>query len=139
MKSTFLLETRKGSFKESRAYIKAFSAITIIFFIFLGFFTAYFVKRNLFLPLEMLLSSTSKVERDEKQNIKDMLPNDEMGHLLFSFYQMSEKIHKKTESLTYKAHHDQLTGLKNRIELDQEIQDSIFNMANNDTKIAVFF
>ena len=134
-----LLEKRNGDYRESRAQITALVVIEILFFIFLGLVTAFFVKGNLFNPLKLLLLNTSKMERGERQEVSDLLPNDEMGYLLSRFYQMSEKVLEKTESLAYSAKHDELTGLKNRAGLHDEINDSIISLKNLDTKMAVIF
>lgn len=42
-----------------------------------------------------------------------------MGYLLSRFYLMSEKIHAKIEELTFEATHDVLTGLANRVTINQ--------------------
>jgi len=105
----------------------------------MGFITAFFLKGNLFNPLKMLLLNTAKMERGERQEVVDLLPNDEMGYLLSRFYKMSEKILEKTELLDFKSKHDELTGLRNRVGLQDEINDSIKSLKNHDTKMAVIF
>ncbi len=134
-----LLEKRDGDYRESRAQITTLMTIEILFFIFLGLLTALFVKGNLFNPLKLLLLNTSKMERGERQEVSDLLPANEMGYLLSRFYQMSEKVLEKTEILDYSAKHDELTGLKNRAELYDLINDSIARLENLDTKMAVIF
>ena len=134
-----LLEIRKGDFREYRAYITTLIGIEILFFIFLAIITSLFVNNNLFHPLKLLLKSTSKMEKGERQKIEDILPNDEMGYLLSKFYQMSEKVYEKTELLSYKAHHDELTGLYNRTGLGKEINDSIIDLNEGGGKLAVLF
>lgn len=134
-----LLEKRKGDFRESRAYITTMVAVEILFFIFMGIITALFVRNRLFSPLALLLESTKNVEKGKKQNIDDILPNDEMGYLLSRFYQMSEKVYDKTAALTYDANHDALTNLRNRSGVDKEIGDSIKDLAGSNKKAAVLF
>lgn len=79
------------------------------------------------------------MEKGERQKIEDILPNDEMGYLLSRFYQMSEKVYEKTELLSYRAHHDELTGLRNRAGLGKEINDSIIDLNEGGGKLAVLF
>ena len=133
------LEKRKGDFRQSRAQITTMIAIEIVFFIFMWLFTVFFIKDKLFLPIEMLLKNTLKMEKGEKQNIEDILPKDEMGYLLSSFYNMSEKIYNKTKKLTYESTHDTLTGLNNRVEIDRVISNSIVCLAGNNKKMAIYF
>ncbi|MBL4660788.1 MAG: diguanylate cyclase, partial [Alcanivoracaceae bacterium] len=134
-----LLEKRKGDFRENRAQITTIIGIEIAFFTLMGAITAFFIQNKLFLPIEMLLTATSKMEKGQKQTIEDILPNDEMGYLLSRFYKMSEKIFAKTKTLAYEATHDSLTGLKNRSSIYEEIAESIGNLAGTDIKMAVFF
>ncbi|MDM8564737.1 diguanylate cyclase [Candidatus Halobeggiatoa sp. HSG11] len=133
-----LLEQRKGEFKESRAYIAAMVGFELLFFIFMSIFTGVFIKNKLYQPLEMLINGTDKMEKGEKQDISDILPNDEMGYLLSRFYRMSETVRAKTKALSYEASHDALTGLKNRAGLEAEIDESI-RALNENQKLAVLF
>lgn len=133
-----LLEQRKGEFKEYRAYITAVVGFEVIFFIFMSIITGLFIRNKLYQPLGMLMAGTAKMEKGEKQNIADMLPNDEMGYLLSRFFRMSEVVHTKTEALNYEASHDALTGLKNRAKLESELPESILEL-DDEQKLAVLF
>jgi diguanylate cyclase (GGDEF)-like protein len=135
----FLLEIRKGDFREYRAYITTLIGIEILFFIFMGIITIFFINNNLFHPLKLLLEITSKMEKGERHKVEDILSDDEMGYLLSRFYQMSEKVYEKTELLSYRAHHDELTGLKNRTGVGKEINDSIVSLNKSSGKLAVLF
>jgi len=134
-----LLEQRKGDFRENRAHLTTLIAIEIIFFVFLALMTISFLNKSLFAPLELLLSSTLKMESGQKVEITDVVSNDEMGYLLSRFFKMQEKVHKRTEVLDYKAHHDELTGLKNRTNMFEEIANSIEKLDALSRKCAVFF
>ncbi len=125
-----LLEKRMGDYKADRAYLITFVVIQLVFFMSLGIFTVIFIKNNLFVPLAMLLTSTEKVERGEKSSIEDILPNNEIGYLLSRFYQMSETIYSNTESLTYQAQHDTLTGLETIAEMQLAIDHAISSGQN---------
>ena len=134
-----LLEKRKGDFRESRARLTTLLIIEVIVFIFLAIITFFFVHGSLFAPLKLLISSTSKMERGEKQDVSALLPNDEMGYLLSRFYKMSNKVIEKNESLSYQATHDELTGLRNRVDIHNEINNAIMYLENTNRKIGIMF
>lgn len=134
-----LLEQRKGDFRAHRAKITTIIIAEIMFFIFLAIITISFLNKNLFHPLRLLLTNTHKMEDGEKIDITDITSNDEMGYLLSSFLRMNEKVHSRTERLDYKAHHDELTGLKNRTSMYNEIEDVIGHLQEFNTKFAVMF
>jgi len=134
-----LLEKRKGDYREHRARLTTIIYVEIMFFVFLGFMTFSFLNRQLFSSLKLLLASTQKMDRGEKVNIADVLSNDEMGYLLSAFYKMNQKVHHRTQTLDYKAHHDELTGLENRTKMLDKIENAIKNSKESDTKIAVLF
>ena len=134
-----LLEMRNGDFKASHAKINTLILVELLFFIFLSIFTFLFLNRNLFRPLKLLLKNTQKTEEGKRLEIADVVPHDEMGHLLSRFFVMSEKVHKRTKKLVYKAHHDDLTGLKNRTNMLEEIESAINDSKELDTKLALYF
>lgn len=134
-----LLETRIGDYKAHRATITTLIIIEIIFFVFLAILSFSFLSKNLFAPLHTLLVSTQKMEAGEEVRISDITPKDEMGFLLSSFYSMYEKVHKRTQKLNYKAHHDELTGLLNRTLVLDEINNAVIHARDNETKSAVIY
>lgn len=134
-----LLEQRKGDFKAYKATITTLIAVEIMFFVFLALMTITFLNRNLFSPLKVLLSSTNKMEEGKKVEVTDIIPNDEMGYLLSRFFKMQEKVYDRTEKLDFKAHHDELTGLKNRTSMYLEIENDIKLLKKTKTKFAVLF
>lgn len=79
------------------------------------------------------------MQKGEKLDITDVVEKNEMGDLLTAFFKMNEIVHEKTEVLAYKAHHDELTGLKNRSMVYSELQDAINRSGKVETKIAVYF
>jgi diguanylate cyclase (GGDEF)-like protein len=133
------LERRKGDYRENRAQITTLIAVEITIFIGLAIITLTLLKRNFFNPLKLLLFNAKKVEAGEKIDVEDILEKDEMGTLLSTFYMMSKKISQRERILDYKAHHDELTGLKNRVVISREIDQSICDLQKNGGKIAVLF
>lgn len=127
------LSLRVADYRAHKAQISTLIIIELILFIALALFSLAFLNKNLFYPLNLLLTSTHKMERGEVVDINDITNRDEMGYLLASFYKMHLKIHKKVSRLDHKAHHDELTGVRNRMnlyaEIDQILEQASFNTA----------
>ncbi len=136
---TVLLEQRKGDFRESRAQITTLVAVEIVLFIGLYIMTITFLRRSFFTPLELLLASVKKLEGGHKLDVSDVVKNDEMGHLLSTFFVMSEKVYQREEDLGFKAHHDELTRLKNRLTMSEEIEGAIGGLQEVGGMIAILF
>lgn len=134
-----LLEQRKGDFKASRAMITTLILVELMLFTFLAFFTFSFLQKNIFQPLDLLLSCTKKAEQGKPIDITDITKKDEMGYLIASFFTMSEKIYQRTNELNFKAHHDELTGLNNRTNIFNDIENAMVHSKDNKTKLAIFF
>ncbi|MDX2367195.1 MAG: diguanylate cyclase [Colwellia sp.] len=134
-----LLEQRKGDFQASRTRIETLILVQLLFFTFLAVFTLFFLNKNLFQPLKTLIYITKKLEEGRPLSIVDVVQNDEMGSLLSSFYTMSEKVYERTQVLGRKAFYDELTGLKNRSNMNDEIENAINNSKEFNNKLAVFF
>ncbi|MFC1503298.1 diguanylate cyclase domain-containing protein [Pseudomonadota bacterium] len=134
-----LLEQRKAGIREVRGRVTTFLVVEIVFFSLFAIFTFSFINNRLFAPMNRLLSSTARMKEGEKVEIPDVVSNDEMGILLSNFYSMSEKVHNRTQTLRHKAFHDELTGLKNRATVFEEIDSAIEESSLTDSKIVVFF
>lgn len=134
-----LLEKRKGDYKENRSQLVTLIKLQMVFLVFLAIATIFFMKRNLFDPLHLLLSSTKKMQQGEKLDISDIVEKNEMGNLLSAFFTMNEIVHEKTETLTYKAHHDELTGLKNRSMVNDDLEYALQHAKRSHSKVAVYF
>lgn len=128
-----LLAERESDYVAHRTQITTLIVVEFILFISLAFLSLNFLQRNLFDPLNLLLHSTKKMEKGEIVDVEDITKRDEMGYLLASFYKMNLKVHKKVSHLDHAAHHDSLTGLRNRVnlytEIDQLLQLSEFKTA----------
>jgi len=133
------LEERKGDFKANRAIVATMVLMEIIVFSILAIATALFLNRNLFQPLSLLLSSTQRMELGEKLDVTDILAKDEMGRLLSSFHKMHQKVYARTETLTHQAHYDELTGLKNRSELLDDMEAMLTGLDDSTGKVAVLY
>ncbi len=134
-----LLERRKGDLKEYKAVLTTLVFVEIVFFIGLYLATFWFLNKNLFLPLKLLVKTAEKVEKGKKLEASDIVDKDEVGILLSAFYNMAEKVYERERSLDHKAKHDSLTGLKNRETVLQDIEESIAKSQKSKTKIAILF
>ncbi len=134
-----LLEKRKGDLREVRGQITTLIIAEIIFFIFLAIITFLFLQKNLFEPLKLLLDSTRKMDSGEEVDIIDVIPKDEMGFLLATFFKMQRNVYKRTESLDFQANHDELTGLRNRAHVFEDVSESIESAIQNNSKCAILF
>ena len=135
----FLLERRKATFSIKRARISTLIVVEIVFFISLAISTLLFLQRNLFSPLKLLLLSAKKIESGEKLEINDIVDKNEMGKLLSTFFDMSQKVYQREQALGRLAHHDKLTGLKNRLTVSEDIEKSISELREKGGKLAVLF
>ena len=134
-----LLEARKGDYREQKAKINTLILVEIIFFIVLAFMTILFFNKNLFEPLKILLSGTEQTERGERIIVQDILAKDEMGYLISQIFSMNHIVNDKVDNLDYKSNHDELTGLKNRTQLFDFLQEAISKAKESNTKVAVLF
>jgi len=134
-----LLELRKSELHKSRKMMTSVIIVEIIFYSLFAILTFSFINERLFLPIKLLLSNTAKMKKGEKiDNSEDCL-NDEMGMLLSSFYSMSKKVNDRERALHHRAIHDELTGLKNRATVFDEIDSAIKESILTNSKVVVFF
>lgn len=134
-----LLESRKGDYIAVKTAIATLIIVELALFIFLAVFTFVFLRRSFFQPLDLLLSSTKKAAKGERLDIADIVQDDEMGYLLSRFFTMNETIQARTTELDYKAHHDELTGLSNRIKMLEEIEAAVLKSKEDKAKFSIFF
>jgi diguanylate cyclase (GGDEF)-like protein len=134
-----LLTQRMGDYKASRSMIATLVSVELVLFTFLAVFTFFFLQKSLFQPLDLLLSSTKKAAEGRQLEVVDIVQQDELGYLLSRFYLMNEKILERTQVLDYKAHHDELTGLRNRARMLEEIENAIVTSKTSKLKLCLFF
>ena len=134
-----LLNDNKMEFTILRTRIITLISVSVTFFIMMSLFTILFLNRTLFEPMKLLLNSTHKVENGEQIDIQDITTQDEMGYLLSSFYKMNEKVIQRENCLTHIAHHDELTDLKNRVNLYSSMDTAIVKAKKTNKKIAILF
>lgn len=138
-KENRLLAERKGEFLEHRSQIMTLTVGSILFFLIIAILTYIFLERTLFAPMKILLQSTHKMQNSEEIDIQDILAQDEMGFLLASFYKMHQEVFKREQMLHYTATHDSLTGLSNRLEVNDYILKAIEKAQKMQTNLAILF
>lgn len=134
-----LLLERKGEFLAHRSQIMSLAVGSVLFFLMIAILTYIFLERTLFAPMKILLQSTHKMQNGEEIEVKDILAKDEMGFLLASFYTMHQEVFQREQMLHHTATHDSLTGLFNRLEVNEHIAKAIEKAQKMRTTLAVLF
>ena len=134
-----LLEQRKAEFSEHKVMITTLIIVEVVAFVILAILSLLFMNKNLFDPLNLLLTSTKKMQDGKRVLVSDITSKDEMGYLLSSFFKMNEIVHTRAENLDYLANHDELTGLQNRKPLNGLIKNAIAYAKESGTKVAILF
>jgi len=134
-----LLKKRQDDFVSERSKLNTFIIVGMSFFTFMAVLTFLFLNTTLFHTMELLLKNTHKMEDGKKIDIKDVTSQDEMGYLLSSFYKMNEKVLEREKKLSYIAHHDELTGLQNRVNVYDYINKVIKKAKKENSKVSVLF
>ncbi len=132
-----LLAQRQEKYQATKALVNLILMSELVLLIAIAFITFRFLSRSLFRPMSLLLDNTQKTERGEAIDAPKVSRKDEMGYLINQFYAMNKSIYNRTQHLERKAHHDQLTGLKNRTLLHQYLKQAIGNDEAHLT--AIFF
>lgn len=98
-------------------------------------------------PIAELNTLTSKII--ETKNLHNKIPvynKDEIGELANNFNSMLEdldkthtELNRQKDSLAYKAHHDELTGLPNRALFNDRLEQAITKAKRHKEEIALFF
>lgn len=133
------LNQEQEEYIERQVQLKTLMVFMVLLFIIMAIMTFLFLKKNLFQPFGILVNTAQKTEKGEKIDIRDVLPEDEMGYLISTFYRMNQAVIERTRSLSIKAHYDQLTRLKNRYTLEIELPDAIKEAEQSNTSVALCF
>jgi len=93
----------------------------------------YYSRTQIVDPLKQLTRWTERIKAGEF-NLPD-LPrrNDEIGHLSQSFYTMAKTIHAQVDDLNLKARTDSLTGLPNRMALEDQMDRAMKEVRSHGT------
>lgn len=135
----WLLEQRKANYAEARAYVNSAIIFQVIVIIILIVLLAMVIKQQLFEPLNNLILSIHSLRKGNKPEVKDFLQKDEMGFVVSSFYEMSEVVYKNQETLARQAQLDNLTGIRNRLNLEADIDKCLTKANSRNELVAICF
>lgn len=100
---------------------------------------AFIIARNVTRPLNKLVTAATRISRGDYTGHIDIEGHkrNEVGRLTFSLNQMQSDIAQREEQMHYQAYHDLLTGLANRISLQENLQSFIDLSENERHEVAV--
>ncbi len=114
---TLLLEARKGDYREIRTQVVMVLLFEVFVVIVLFIFILVFLRRNLMQPLQAMLNIVKSTQENRRAQVGDIVPQDEIGYLMASVFEMNHVVVERTKKLKHKATRDPLTGLMNRVAL----------------------
>jgi len=133
------LQKQKHEYNIQRAQVQSLMFFMMIVFFFMAILTFVFLNKTLFAPFNTLLITARKTEHGVKANVDDLVPKDEMGYLISSLYKMNEIVIQRTQELSFKALHDDLTQLKNRQAFEKDLPEALNEANKNQTQLALCF
>jgi len=100
---------------------------------------ALFLGRSLSRPLRVLARAAQRVEAGDYSEAVHMESSDEVSELAGAFNSMQSGIAEREERIAHQAFHDVLTGIANRISIQQQIEVAIGRATRKRTQAAVLF
>ncbi len=100
---------------------------------------ALFLGRSLSRPLRVLARAAQRVEAGDYSESVNMDSSDEVSELAGAFNSMQSSIAEREERIAHQAFHDVLTGIANRISIQQQIEVAIGRAQRRKAKVAVLF
>ncbi|MBY6017015.1 diguanylate cyclase [Halomonas denitrificans] len=131
------LARHQGEFNQYRVEIKTLIYAEFVFFICLAVFTFFFLRNSLFSRLSVLLNSVEKIKNGKVVSQAELQSNDEISLLMDAFVDLSYRVNQRERVLEFKAHHDELTGLKNRLALREDLETALEQLKQD--KLALLF
>ncbi|MGD8999943.1 MAG: GGDEF domain-containing protein [Granulosicoccaceae bacterium] len=96
------------------------------------------LQRTVISPLTTLSSAFSEEAAGKRRaHLLPKISVTEMQQLIRAFSHMSEKVHKRTTELQHKAHYDSLTGLPNRLMLENKLLDTLDEAKQSSTTFSI--
>ena len=123
----------------------------ISFFMIFGVSLAYryhsLLSKEILIPISKLNESTNIIIKTNAMTARvGVYNNDEIGELAKNFnvmldnlYKTHEELHRQKDFLAYKAHHDGLTGLPNRVLFNDRLELAITKATRKESVLSVFF
>ena len=92
--------------------------------VFAGIWGSLIYAKNITTPLEQLATAAEKISKGDLNIHIDVISNDEVGMLVSTFNDMTEKLRAHTEEL--KSKNEQLSEMYNQISKDKKYIDTVF-------------
>ena len=124
-----------------------FISLFIVFGVALAYKYHAILSKEILIPISKLNESTNIIIRTKALTARvGVYNNDEIGELAKNFnvmldklYQSHEELRKQKDLMSYKAHHDELTGLPNRVLFNDRLEVAITKASRKESVVAVFF
>jgi len=126
-------------------------AFFISLFIMFGISLAYkyhsILSKEILTPISKLNESTNIIIETKALTARvGVFNDDEIGELAKNFnvmldklYQSHDELNKQKDLMSYKAHHDELTGLPNRALFNDRLEFALIKARRKESVVAVFF
>ncbi len=98
---------------------------------------AALLGRNLSRPLGQLAAAARRVQRGDYSREVDVRGSDEIAQLASAFGGMQREIGAREERILHQARHDSLTGLPNRLQAREKMEQAVQRCAQDRTGFAV--
>lgn len=122
--------------RHSQAVLMRMSLLVVIV---VTLVAGYFIRRT-FRPLKHAAELAEKMTHGEQALAPlPIVCNDEVGHLTGAFNALIDKLAASQIELQHMAHHDELTGLPNRVLLAEHLRHELARARRKSTLVALFY
>jgi len=127
------LEKALSAYQPMFFWLKVLSVLGLLF----SALGCILVARSISKPVLTLVDAASRIEHGDYQQAIQLKQKDELGRLALAFNGMMDAIAEREEKILYQAHHDSLSGLPNRLQLEQTLREQINQATHKKEKLAV--
>ena len=120
------------------AFRKSLYILSVLMFIPLSVLT-FLYARQIIRPLRNLYVAVDQVAKGDYEQYLDVSDKTEIGRISHRFNEMIRFIREAKDKIQYQALHDPLTGLPNRVFLQERLMRKIEEARENDQQVAVMF
>jgi len=124
--------------KKSRLQVQLLIFSVFVIGLLVAVITAYLLARSIINPVELLRDGTRRFSSGELSHRVFLKTDDEMQELAIAFNNMADTIQETQSVLKYQATRDDLTGLLNRREFHQQLDNEIAEFERQHQPICLF-